>query len=271
VLAVEGQLMQALVNLVMNARDAIESEGQIRIILSHESDVEKLNHVFNGADLTSNRYAVLSVQDTGSGIPDEYIGRVFERFFTTKRDKGTGLGLSTVFDIAQSLGGTVSLSSKVGVGTSISIYLPIHRTAEAKTSEVKDSSEVNIQKGSEHILIVDDEAPVRNILAVSLQHLGYKVTAVESALVAVEKIKTDGLPYDLIISDMLMPGMSGDQFFEYLSANHAKANVPFLVISGYSAEGSVQKLLKTGAAGFLAKPFTIEELSKEVRRIFDAK
>jgi two-component system cell cycle sensor histidine kinase/response regulator CckA len=271
VLAVEGQIMQALVNLIMNAKDAIEDQGVITINLSHEEDPEKLSRIFHGADISAKKFVVLSVKDTGSGIPEENLSRVFERFFTTKREKGTGLGLSTVFEIAQGLGGTVSLSSQVGVGTSVGLYLPVHRVDEQQTNNTANLVTHRVPKGSENILIVDDEAPVRNILAVSLQHLGYKVTAVESALVAVESIKSNGLPYDLIISDMLMPGMSGEQFHKYLIENHKDANVPFLIISGFSAEGSVHRLLQAGAAGFLPKPFTIEDLSKEVRKILDSK
>jgi DNA-binding NtrC family response regulator len=145
----------------------------------------------------------------------------------------------------------------------VSVYLPVQtviESEEAKASKIQDS----ILRGTERILIVDDELSIRNVLSVSLQHLGYKVTTSSSALEALRDIKKDGLPFDLIITDMLMPGMSGEEFFFEVRKEYPKAN--FLVISGFSAEGSVERMLEAGARGFLPKPFTIEELSGFVRR-----
>lgn len=265
VLAVEGQLAQVLVNLLMNARDAISGTGTIEISLSIESNHDVLSNVFGGSDIAKDRFAVLSVSDTGTGIPVENLKRIFEPYFTTKREKGTGLGLSTVLGIIHGLGGQVTIQSELGRGSTLNLYIPVHSVEESHI--ISPKAEQRIQRGTERILIVDDEYPVRNVLAVSLQHLGYKVTSCDSAFEALRIIDSEGLKYELIISDMLMPGMSGDEFFFALKEKYAEFK--FLIISGFSSQDSIQRMLEHGADGFLPKPFTIEELASRVREVFD--
>ena len=265
VLATEGSLAQVLVNLVMNARDAIEDAGELEICLGVESDKEQLARIFHGSDLSSEQYAVLSVRDTGCGIETHLLDKIFQPFFTTKQEKGTGLGLHTALKIVTKLGGAMDISSKVGLGTVVSMYLPAQNVSEDST-EVKRQT---LMRGSERVLIVDDEYAIRNVLSVSLQHLGYQVTALPSALEALHEIDHNGFNFDIVITDMLMPGMSGEEFYFSLMEKHPSAKV--LIISGFAAAGSVERMVTHGAKGFIPKPFTIEELSQQVRRVIDAK
>jgi two-component system cell cycle sensor histidine kinase/response regulator CckA len=263
VLSSEGQLAQVLVNLVMNARDAIEDKGQLEISLAVERELQTLKEVLKTEEPACPCYAVLSVRDTGTGIEEALLQKIFEPFFTTKQDKGTGLGLYTIAEICKKLGGAIGVRSKVGAGTVVNVYLPAQNVSEQQEVSAAAPLET-IARGTERILIVDDEMPIRNVLSVSLQHLGYKVTIAASALEALREIQKGGLSFDLIITDMLMPGMSGEEFFFEVRKEYPDAK--FLVISGFSAQGSVERMLEAGARGFLPKPFTIEELSTFVRR-----
>lgn len=262
VLCHEGQLAQILVNLVINARDAIEREGSITVVTSLEADKAKLSQIFKGLDLSSQSYVVIHVEDTGQGIADELLPKIFEPFFSTKKEKGTGLGLATVASIVKSLGGAVVVSSKVGAGTSISLYLP-HCSRAPGAESTSPAVPERVYRGTESILVVDDEYPVRNVLVVSLQHLGYTVESAGSGQEALDLYQKRGKKFDLVISDMLMPSMTGEQLFFELKRLNPEVRV--LIISGFSSEESVRNVLDNGAVGFIPKPFTIEDLSKQVR------
>lgn len=266
ILCIESQLAQILVNLVFNARDAIENQGKIEVCLSCTDDKELLSEAFGGFDLSSEQYAVLSVTDTGHGMPAELQLKIFEPYFSTKKEKGTGLGLSTVASIVRSLGGTIKVNSVVGVGTQIVLYLPA--VSEEATTETTQGSQVpHLCKGTERILVVDDEYPVRNVLVVSLQHLGYSVESAGSGAEALEIFQRESGNFDLIIMDMLMPNMSGEQLFFELKK--LQDDVPVLVISGFTSEESIRSVLTNGGKGFVPKPFTIDELSRRVRGCLD--
>ena len=270
ILGSEGKLAQVIVNLVINSRDALESGGWIKVELNRIVAQDKLTEVFSGKDLSSKSYIELSVIDNGKGISNDIIKKVFEPYFSTKRDKGTGLGLSTVNTIVKLYGGVISLKSKVGEGTRISIYLPeIEASITDSTAIESEITAGSLEGGSEKILVVDDEYPVRNVLSVSLEHLGYTVEAASSGIDALDQYRENKGQYDLVILDMLMPELTGDEvYFELVKINPA---VRTLLISGYSSEEAVQKVLSEGQSRFLQKPFTIEELSKEVRAAIDEK
>ncbi|RMG44354.1 MAG: response regulator [Candidatus Dadabacteria bacterium] len=269
VVGVEAKLAQVLVNLVVNARDAIKESGSIDVVLEKIDDPNQLDEVFAGQDLSASAYARIRVIDTGEGIAKEDLKRVFDRYYSTKKDKGTGLGLSTVKEIVQSHGGTVSVESIPGQGTTFEVYLPLsgadHEIPVVKSEEKKDGVLVG---GGERILVVDDEYPVRNVLSVSLQHLGYQVDVAANGEEALELVRSEGRIYDLIIVDMLMPKLSGEGLFYELKKHFD--NLPVLLISGFTSEESVQRILKDGGKGFLQKPFTIDELSRAVRESLDS-
>ena len=271
VLGSESRLSQVLVNLVTNARDAIGFEvasGKIAIRLQTISDEGEIRAAFEGNDPSAQSYARLTVSDNGSGIDQEVLSRIFEPYFSTKGFAGTGLGLATVSAVVRDYGGAISIQSEAGKGTHVAVYLPIITNAAETTSRsgvFKAPS--RLPGGSEHILIVDDEAPVRNVLSVSLQHLGYQVATASSGAEALQKYQLAREPYGLVILDMIMPKMSGDQVYKELRKIDPNARV--LVISGYTSEESLRSILDHGGLGYIQKPFTIEELARQVRTCLD--
>lgn len=266
VLGVEGKLAQVVVNLVVNARDAIAPDGTIRVSLAAVDNPAELEVAFLGAELSSKRYARLTVTDNGHGMPPEVIERIFEPYFSTKKDKGTGLGLAVVRQIVQAFGGSITVRSEVNLGTTVNVYLPVVKEKETAATKKSQQLRRELEQGNERVLVVDDEYPVRNVLCVSLEHLGYQVDTADSGVAAIEKYRSDG-KYDLVLLDMIMPQLSGDQVFAELKKLDPQVQV--LVISGFSSEGAVKSILKSGGLGFLQKPFTIEELSRCVRECLD--
>ena len=248
--AVEGTLAQVFVNLVMNSKAAVGDSGCIRILIELGSITEAAEKI---------PVAVVKVIDDGEGIPEEILDRVFEPYFSTKAH-GTGLGLATVRRIVTDCGGSIVVDSKVGEGTVISVILPLY-VCDNKQPLVEQA--MALERGSERILIVDDEDPVRNVLCVSLKHLGYAVSVARSGGEALEMLLEDPEAYDLVIVDMLMPELSGDE--TYFRMREINPSIRALVISGYSSEESVHRILNNGGKGFIQKPFTIEQLSAKVR------
>lgn len=268
VLGVEGKLAQIVVNLVINARDAIEKEGVIRVELLLEEDREVLCHLFGTRELASGRYGCLRVSDTGHGMPSEVLKHVFEPYFSTKKEHGTGLGLSTVRNIVEEFGGTIDIESIVGDGTAVSVYFPLLEPSEEDERD-GGQDDAELLGGDERILIIDDEYPVRNVIAMSLEHLGYQVSTAASGNEALGIFGDKNPGYQLVILDMLMPNLPGEVVFDKLQAIDPRVRV--LVISGYSSAEAVQYILDHGGLGFIQKPFTIDELSKRVRECLDAR
>ena len=268
VLTVEGKLAQVIINLVINARDAIEPDGLVEILLERCPAGEHLKRLFETDLLSAGCYARLSVRDNGSGMSEEVLKRAFEPYFTTKGSRGTGLGLSTVSAIIRQFGGAIEVSSRIGEGTVVDVYLPVVEAGCADDKPKRSAGHPAMRGGNERILVVDDEFPVRNVLSLSLEHLGYRVEIASSGSEAIEKYKAAGGAFDLVILDMLMPQLSGDQvFFRLQEINPALRAV---VISGYSSEEAVRSVLDHGGCGFIQKPFTIDELARRVRECIDA-
>lgn len=264
VLGAEGRLAQVLANLIINSRDAVAPGGNIEVELSVTASRQTLERVYGGQDLSSLEYAVLSVRDNGHGIPPDVLQRIFEPYFSTKKEKGTGLGLSTVDAIARLYGGVVDVQSEVNVGTQISVYLPVTEggSLSAQIGRAGEQpQELQRARGAERILVVDDEYPVRNVLSISLRHLGYEVEVAGSGGEACEKYSRQR--FDLVILDVLMPELSGDQVFFRLREMDPEARV--LLMSGFTSSEVVHNVLDHGGRGFMQKPFTIEELSLRVR------
>ena len=264
-----GQLEQVIINLAVNARDAIASKG--RGTLTIQTYSVKANQVAElGSDiLPVADYSALSVADTGCGIPANVLGKIFEPFFTTKEvGKGTGLGLSTVYGIVKQSGGFIFADSKVGEGTRFVIYLPVHREEEkpARTSKAAKPKE-NELWGSGTVLIVEDEPMVRSVAERALSRHGYTVITADNGEDALE-ILAGEQTIDLLISDVVMPGMDGPTMVAQARADHPDLKILF--ISGY-AEEQLRKSINVENVSFLPKPFSVQELAEATKRAMESK
>ena len=260
------QIEQILLNLGTNADDAMPDGGRLTI----ETFNASLNEAFCRDHLGAKpgNYVLLSVSDTGRGMDPETLQHIFEPFFTTKEiGKGTGLGLASVYGIVKGLGGYIMCSSEPGQGTSFRIYLPAVEQWEAQAEGGVD--ETPLKGGDETILVVDDEAPVRDVATQILQHFGYEVLSADSGETALELYKTRKGEIDLVILDLGMPGMGGHKCLRELRA--LDPSVKVVVASGYSINGQVRESLEFGAGGFVGKPYQLKDLVTTVRTVLDAK
>lgn len=255
-LADANQLELAILNLSINARDAMGDGGVLTISTGRQAA--------QGVDLAPGDYAVISVRDTGSGIPPDLMAKVFDPFFTTKPiGKGTGLGLSQVYGIAQQSGGTVRLASVEGRGTTVEIWLP---AAEATTAAPADifSAEADAEAPHQRILVVDDDEAVRRFMVESLQSLGYCVDEAADGEAGL-RVLARSSP-DLIIVDYAMPGMTGVDLV--LRARAVAPGVPIILATGYADMEAVDRVMPTESV--LRKPFRLAELGVAVRKALAA-
>jgi two-component system cell cycle sensor histidine kinase/response regulator CckA len=255
-----GQLEQVIVNLAVNARDAMAKGGTLTL---HTFSISAAEVRQMGTDiLPIADYTALRVSDTGSGIPPHLLGKVFEPFFTTKEvGKGTGLGLSTVYGIVKQSGGFIFAESEMGKGTSFTIYLPVHH-AEAPTSATKSKPKPDGELwGTGTILLVEDEAMVRAVAERALTRHGYTVLTAENGEAALEILAREGT-VDLMISDVVMPTMDGPTTVREARKSHP--DLPILFISGY-AEEQLRKSIDLERVAFLAKPFSVQKLAEAAR------
>jgi len=259
-----GQLEQVIVNLAVNARDAMAEKGGGAVTI--QTYAVKSNQVAElGSDiLPIADYSALSVTDTGSGIAPSVLGKIFEPFFTTKEvGKGTGLGLSTVYGIVKQSGGFIFADSKVGEGTRFVIYLPVHReeAAAAKTRKVGKAKQDELW-GSGTVLLVEDEPMVRAVAERALSRHGYQVITAENGEEALDVISR-GEPIDLLLSDVVMPGMDGPTMVA--EARKQRPGLKVLFMSGY-AEEQLRQTLGVDDAHFLPKPFSVQDLAEAAKR-----
>jgi two-component system, cell cycle sensor histidine kinase and response regulator CckA len=264
-----GQLEQVIVNLAVNARDAMAAKGggtlTIQTYMVKADQVAEL-----GSDiLPIADYSALSVTDTGTGIPASVLGKVFEPFFTTKEvGKGTGLGLSTVYGIVKQSGGFIFADSKVGQGTRFVIYLPVHREeAGERAARKPEKTKKDELWGSGTVLLVEDEPMVRTVAERALTRHGYTVITAESGEDALE-VLARGDPIELLISDVVMPGMDGPTMVRV--ARESRPELKILFMSGY-AEEQLRKSIDIENVNFLPKPFSVTELAEAARRAVMAK
>ena len=268
VLGEEVELGQIVMNLLVNARDASLSGGVIRLELG--SGVLDDPQFCREKGVRPGAYALIRIVDNGEGIAPETLKKIFEPFFTIKQEKGTGLGLAIVQSIVKALGGVVRVESSVGVGTRFEVFLPLADGKilgqEVPISPAKENSAKSneLPRGSERILVVDDEDAVRIIMQRSLEHLGYQVLAAAAGEEALEIFRQDPGSFHLVVIDMIMPEMSGEELFRQLKA--IRPDVPVLIASGYSSDSRTRAILDNGGLGLLRKPFAVEELAQEVRR-----
>jgi two-component system cell cycle sensor histidine kinase/response regulator CckA len=255
-----GQLEQVIVNLAVNARDAMPEGGTLTLQTYAVSPAD--SRQLPSDILPVGDYTALKVSDTGTGIPKSVLPKIFEPFFTTKEvGKGTGLGLSTVYGIVKQSGGYIFADSEEGRGTSFTIYLPVHR-AEAVAPAARDRKEPARELwGSGTILLVEDETMVRAVAERALTRHGYTVLTAENGEAALELLAT-GREVDLMISDVVMPTMDGPTTVR--EARKTRPDLPILFISGY-AEEQLRKSIDLERVAFLAKPFSVQKLAEAAR------
>ncbi|MBL6995005.1 response regulator, partial [Desulfobacula sp.] len=259
----EGLIKQVLMNLFVNAWQAMPSGGKILIksenFVMDEFKVDEFGLEKSGA------YVKVTVTDTGIGMNEEIMTRIFDPFFTTKeRGQGTGLGLATAYGIIKSHKGIFKVTSKPGKGSSFMFFLPASR-AKITPGKVSEEKEL-IFNGKGMVLLVDDEKGVIEVCSEMLEHLGYQVKAVSNGFDAIEVLKAKNQKIDLVILDMVMPRMNGEETFEKIRALDPGMRV--LVSSGYSRETEIQKMMKKGCNGFISKPFDIVKLSEKLNTVF---
>ncbi len=261
VMADQGQMEQVLMNLFVNAAQAMPGGGELHL--------ETSNVILEDKDVLANvtrpgKYVKISITDTGTGMDEKTKARIFDPFFTTKEmGRGTGLGLAMVYGIIRGHDGMIDVISQPGHGSTFAIYLPALKLSV--TDEKKE--ETAILKGTETVLLVDDEETILEVSRALLEALGYQVYTADSgkAAIAIYLEKKDKI--DLVILDMIMPGISGGQTFDRLV--EIDPGVKVLLASGYSIEGEAQKILDRGCSGFIQKPFHVSSLSRIMREVLN--
>lgn len=258
-----AQIEQILMNLALNAKDALREEGELTI----QTESTQLDEAYCRIqpEAKPGNYVLLTVSDTGCGMDKETLEHIFDPFYSAKGlANGAGLGLAMVYGVVKGHGGYIECVSKLGVGTSFRIYFPASER-EAKTE--KAAEEDLPGGGTETILLVDDEDFVRDVGEATLTRFGYTVLTAGDGNIAVERYRKEKERIDLVILDLIMPGMSGRKCLEELVRIDPKAKV--LVASGYSETGHRVDVIRAGAKGFIGKPYDVKTLLNEVRGVLD--
>ena len=255
-----SQIEQVMLNLAVNARDAMPRGGTLRIELAnvvlHEGSIGHWP-----PQLSHGPYVRLSVADTGVGMSPETVARIFEPFFTTKEEgRGTGLGLAMVYGIVEQAGGAIDVDSEVGRGTTFHVYLP--HTAEREEAPAP-VSRAGPSRGGETVLLVEDEPRVAVLIANSLKKAGYTVLQAMHGERALEILHAHAGPIDLLLTDVVMPGMNGRELAEQVTL--ARKGIPVLYMSGYSDDAILRSGIQTASVHFIQKPFSMEALMVKMR------
>ena len=262
----QSQLEQVVVNLIVNARDAMEGRGtiQVRTYNVHvDRDLRRRDEI-----VPAGEYVLIEVSDSGTGISEENLDRVFEPFFSTKAvGAGTGLGLSTVYGIVKQTSGFVFVESAEGAGAKFSIYLPAHDGSVERGAEATDADRLLLGDltGVGTILLVEDEDPVRLFAARALRGKGYQVIEARSGENALAMMRDGTDEIDLLITDVMMPGMDGPTLIR--EVRESMMNVPVICISGYSEDALRQRITQDVAIHFLSKPFSLKQLAGKVKEV----
>jgi len=255
-----GQLHQVLLNLCLNARDAMPQGG--RLTIETQNMTLSKAEARTELDLEAGHYVLLSVTDTGSGMDAETQQRLFEPFFTTK-EEGRGLGLAMVYGIVRGHGGAIHVHSEPGWGSAFKVYLPVaSRPAEDIAPE-----EAEAVGGSETVLVVDDEEPVRVLLQRILEEGGYTVLLARDGIEAMGLYAERSTEINLVVLDIIMPRMGGRKTYERLQEINPQVKV--LLTSGYSEDGQARDMLAAGARGFLQKPYDLRAVLRKVREVLE--
>jgi PAS domain S-box-containing protein len=259
-----GQIGQILLNLVINARDAMPRGGKVTV---ETANAELDAAAAKEAEVPPGQFARLTVKDTGIGMPPEVKARIYEPFFTTKAPgKGTGLGLPVVFGIVKQSEGCITVDSEPGKGSSFNILLPKARSKAAGPAPGKKAPETAHETGTESILLVEDDASVRQFAGIALKSLGYRVDTAMNGLDALHILKEGGTAFQILITDLVMPEMGGKDLASEVRRMHP--GIPILFMSGYD-KSAPQEAQGMGGEYFLQKPFTHGELAEKVRHVLD--
>jgi CheY-like chemotaxis protein len=257
----QGQIEQILWNLYVNAADAMPAGGDLfleTMNATHKDITGKPSKVKPGD------YVLLTLTDTGTGMDKKTVGRIFDPFFTTKgMGRGTGLGLASVYGIVKSHGGTISVSSKKGRGTTFSLYLPASKRQAMKDYRGFDK----FVPGKETVLLVDDEDMILDVGTQILEKMGHKVMKAKSGQEAIEIYEKHRDLINLVILDMIMPGVGGGETYDRIKTINPEVKV--LLSTGYSINGQATEILERGCNGFIQKPFRMKELSHKIREVLD--
>jgi CheY-like chemotaxis protein len=259
------QLEQVVMNLVVNARDAMPEGGRLAIETS-EIDIDE-EYCSRNPEARLGRHVMMAITDSGCGMPPEVLSRIFEPFFTTKEQgKGTGLGLATIYGIVKQSGGHISAYSEVGRGSTFKVYLPA-------TQEEVDKPEVPSQervapRGVETILLVEDEESLRSVTQEFLSNKGYRVIVAEDFHKALQASEDNQQHIDLLMTDVVLPGASGPKLADRLAT--VRPDMKVLFVSGYTADALVHGDLHRTDFAFLSKPFSLNTLARKIRTILDA-
>ncbi len=257
------QIHQIVMNLTTNAYHAMEKTGgELKVGLK---EIKLIEYDVIDPDMTPGSYACLTISDTGVGMDKEVTQKIFDPFFTTKeKGKGTGMGLSVVHGIVLGMNGAIQVNSQPGKGTQFLLYLPLEKSPY---EEKPSTSKTKIQGGTEQVLLVDDEEAILTMEKRILERLGYQVTSRTSSIEALEAFRDSPDKFDIVITDMAMPNMSGDK----LSAELAKirSDIPVLICTGFSETMSEEKAFSMGIKGFLLKPIVIKDLAQKIREVLD--
>jgi two-component system, cell cycle sensor histidine kinase and response regulator CckA len=254
-----GQIEQVLLNVLVNSWQAMPNGG--RLTINTENKILG-NTEAKSLSLAPGTYIRITISDSGTGIDKRILTKIFEPFFTTKaRGRGTGLGLASAYGIIKNHHGTIDVQSKIGDGSTFFIYLPA--TEEQPEIEIKETD--SIIKGAETILLIDDEPMITNVGSAMLTHLGYTVHIANNGQQAVTLYGAQKDLFDLVILDMIMPELSGEETLQKLKTINPGVRV--LLSSGYSLDGQTNKILSMGCCGFIQKPFDMGQLSTKIREI----
>ena len=260
------KIHQIVMNLATNSYHAMEDTGGVLKISLKEIEFGKFDLI--NIDMTPGVYVCLTMADTGKGMDKNLTDKIFDPFFTTKeRGKGTGMGLSVVHGIVTGMNGVIKVYSEPGKGTEFNIYLPVAQSL----SEKQESNQIKepIQGGIERILLVDDEKAIIGMEKSMLERLGYSVTSRTSSIEALEAFRNNPDKFDLVITDMYMPNMSGEKLSGELIK--IRPDIPILLCTGFSENMSEEKAESLGIKGFLFKPIVSKDLSKKIREVLDQK
>ncbi len=259
-----GKLEQVIMNLAVNAQDAMPNGG----LLCIETFETRLDEAYAALHegVTPGDYVLLSVSDTGSGMDAETLKHIFEPFFTTKaKDKGTGLGLATVYGIIKQHGGHIRAYSEPGTGTTFKIYLPVSEgPAAAMESPAAEPTDL---RGSETVLVVEDDGQVRHLARTILERKGYRVLTAENGKEALSVLQRHEGPVHLILTDVVMPGMSGKELLRNISRDHP--GVKLIYMSGYTDNVIAHQGVLDEGVHFIQKPFNVSALAAKVRKVLN--
>jgi CheY-like chemotaxis protein len=259
------QMEMVLSALIANADEAMEGPGRIRIATANvELDQKLITH----HGLTPGPYVCVSVEDTGKGMDEETRERIFDPFFTT-HFLGRGLGMAAVYGIIRNHGGAIEVESELGKGTVVRVYLPAigpGRKEEGAKGKKKREVEPESLKGT--ILVIEDDEMVMDLARAMLERLGYRVLAAGTGKEAVDSVKAFEGEIDLALLDIKLPDMSGSQVYPLIMEERPGLKV--VVASGYSIDGPAQEILRSGAQGFIQKPFSIEALASKIREAMES-